>query len=128
MCCGFSVLSWWLWYAGVQMYDRWRVQRAQTKQGVAAHPWEAKGGLLYHIDLGLDLIIRVCCVIRILLQCISAEILHCVQPFAALYSDARATSTRFMSRGTDTFAFVLALQAYILPVYSFYILARQAQL
>ncbi len=43
------------------MYDRWRVQRAQLKEGVPAHPWEAKGGLLYHIDLGLDLVIRVCC-------------------------------------------------------------------
>ncbi len=43
------------------MYDRWRVQRAQVKEGVPAHPWEAKGGLLYHIDLGLDLVIRVCC-------------------------------------------------------------------
>ena len=42
------------------MFDRWRVQRAQVKQGdTAAHPWEAKGGLLYHIDLGLDLVIRV---------------------------------------------------------------------
>lgn len=45
---------------GVQMLDRWRVQRAQLKQGPAsAHPWEGKGGLLYHIDLGLDLVIRV---------------------------------------------------------------------
>ena len=43
------------------MYDRWRVQRAQVKERVPAHPWEAKGGLLYHIDLGLDLVIRVCC-------------------------------------------------------------------
>jgi hypothetical protein len=43
------------------MYDRWRVQRAQVKEAVPAHPWEAKGGLLYHIDLGLDLVIRVCC-------------------------------------------------------------------
>ncbi|DBA88735.1 TPA: hypothetical protein ACH3X1_004158 [Trebouxia sp. C0004] len=43
---------------GIQMYDRWRVQRAQVKRGVPAHPWEAKGGLLYHIDLGLDLVIR----------------------------------------------------------------------
>lgn len=42
------------------MLDRWRVQRAQVKQGpAAAHPWEGKGGLLYHIDLGLDLVIRV---------------------------------------------------------------------
>ncbi len=47
--------------AGIQMYDRWGVQRAQVKEGVPAHPWEAKGGLLYHIDLGLDLVIRVCC-------------------------------------------------------------------
>ncbi|KAL3132793.1 hypothetical protein ABBQ38_006720 [Trebouxia sp. C0009 RCD-2024] len=45
---------------GVQMLDRWRVQRAQVKQGpAAAHPWEGKGGLLYHIDLGLDLVIRI---------------------------------------------------------------------
>ncbi|DBB08780.1 TPA: hypothetical protein ACH3X3_007445 [Trebouxia sp. C0006] len=43
---------------GIQMYDRWRVQRAQVKEGVPAHPWEAKGGLLYHIDLGLGLVIR----------------------------------------------------------------------
>lgn len=41
------------------MYDRWRTQRAQLKHGTSAHPWEAKGGLLYHIDLGLDLVIRV---------------------------------------------------------------------
>ena len=47
------------------MYDRWRVQRAQVKEGVPAHPWEAKGGLLYHIDLGLDLVIRVCCPVGI---------------------------------------------------------------
>ena len=46
--------------AGVQMLDRWRMQRAVLKQGAAgAHPWEGKGGLLYHIDLGLDLVIRV---------------------------------------------------------------------
>ena len=45
---------------GIQMLDRWRVQRAQMKQGpAAAHPWEGKGGLLYHIELGLDLVIRV---------------------------------------------------------------------
>ncbi len=47
------------WCVGVQMYDRWRIQRAQMKSGVGGHPWEAKGGLLYHIDLGLDLVIRV---------------------------------------------------------------------
>ena len=42
------------------MLDRWRMQRAQMKQGPSAvHPWEGKGGLLYHIDLGLDLVIRV---------------------------------------------------------------------
>lgn len=90
------------------MYDRWRVQRAQTKQGVAAHPWEAKGGLLYHIDLGLDLIIRVCCVIRILLQSICADTHLFVQLSACLYFDARVTSTRFISTGADTAAFVLA--------------------
>ena len=45
---------------GVQMLDRWRVQRAQMKQGpAAAHPWEGKRRLLSHIDLGLDLVIRV---------------------------------------------------------------------
>ena len=48
------------WLAGVQMLDRWRMLRVQMKQGAAAaHPWEGKGGLLYHIDLGLDLVIRV---------------------------------------------------------------------
>lgn len=41
------------------MFDRWRIQRAQGRQGAVAHPWETKGGLLYHIDLGLDLVIRV---------------------------------------------------------------------
>lgn len=66
------------------MYDRWRVQRAQTKQGVAAHPWEAKGGLLYHIDLGLDLIIRVCCVITLLLPCSFAGTGLSVKAFACL--------------------------------------------
>ena len=46
---------------GIQMLDRWRMQRALMTQGpTAAHPWEGKGGVLYHIDLGLDLVIRVC--------------------------------------------------------------------
>ena len=51
------------------MYDRWRVQRAQVKEEVPAHPWEAKGGLLYHIDLGLDLVIRVCCPVGTFAHC-----------------------------------------------------------
>ena len=45
---------------GIQIWDRWRTSRAQAGTGGAAPPWEGKGGLLYHIDLGLDLVIRVC--------------------------------------------------------------------
>ena len=45
-------------HTGIQIWDRWRTSRAQAGAGGAA-PWEGKGGLLYHIDLGLDLVIRV---------------------------------------------------------------------
>lgn len=61
------LICWWL--VGVQMFDRWRVQRARVKQGLAAaHPWEGKGGLLYHIDLGLDLVIRVPASVQLAVQ------------------------------------------------------------
>ncbi len=51
------------------------MQRAQVKEGVPAHAWEAKGGLLYHIDLGLDLVIRVRCPVGVFAR---AQELHAV--------------------------------------------------
>ena len=67
LCCHYNALP-----AGIQVWDRWRTKRAQAGAAGAALPWEGKGGLLYHIDLGLDLVIRVC------------RIVHAVNPAAAV--------------------------------------------
>lgn len=58
-CCHNTVL-----HSGIQIWDRWRTKRAQAGAAGAAPPWEGKGGLLYHIDLGLDLVIRVCLIVH----------------------------------------------------------------
>lgn len=59
VACCYRVLSTEARAAGIQIWDRWRTRRAQAGAAAGAAPWEGKGGLLYHIELGLDLVIRV---------------------------------------------------------------------